>query len=333
MAETKRSSWYSADFEEGLFPVAQPYKTSYECRVTRGYETMRQRRIVMAGLARNLEHVLPWTIARIERLGRLFRDYRVVVYENDSVDNTKGMLAAWASRDERVTAVLETHDDPVHRAARCLSRAARMAHYRRQCQQTIIERFGEFDEVILIDMDLHGGWSYDGIGNTFGHANWDFVGANGVIYRREGFQPNKLLQYDAWAYRTDAAFSALTTRQVNGIVFQRGEPMLPVFSCFGGLGIYRMSAYKSGVYTGDDVEHVTFHRSLVQQGFNRLFLNPSQVVLYGRKHRSWDRLFAGLMKVEQWIPGRTPVEWQFPKQRPPYEGKATTGGYSRSRAA
>jgi hypothetical protein len=42
-----------------------------------------------------------------------------------------------------------------------------------------------------------------------------------------------------------------------------------------------MQALRSGVrYGGDDCEHVVLHRQLRDRGFDRQFLNPSQIVLY-----------------------------------------------------
>ena len=67
--------------------------------------------------------------------------------------------------------------------------------------------------------------------------------------------------------------------------------MVPVTSCFGGLGIYRTEALLAGCYGARDCEHIDLHRSMREKGFTRTFLNPSQITLYGRKHRSLDPLF------------------------------------------
>jgi hypothetical protein len=188
--------------------------------------------------------------------------------------------------------------------------------------------------VILLDTDLHGGWSYDGVANTYGHIGWDFVGAYGLIFRRVGWAPNRLAHYDAWAYRKDLAFTPLTTKQVNAIHFRRGEPLQAVSSCFGGLGVYTMPAYLAGRYDGWDVEHVTFHRELHRRGFGRTFLNPSQIVLYGRKHRTWDGFVAKLMRVLDGFPGWKPIRWEFPMAASDGPASATSAADpQRSKAA
>ena len=41
-----------------------------------------------------------------------------------------------------------------------------------------------------------------------------------------------------------------------------------------------MKAMKAASYAGGDCEHVVLHRAMRESGFDRLFLNPSQIVLY-----------------------------------------------------
>jgi hypothetical protein len=299
-------------FDETLFPPDEQTRGAYSASVARGYDRMRASRAVIAGLARNVQTILPMTIQRIECLGKLFRDYRAVIYENDSVDGTRPLLHEWSDLNPRVSVVCETRDDPVNLPSRCLSRATRMAYYRAQCHQVISREFARFDFVILVDTDLLGGWSVEGVAHTFGQDGWDFVGANGIIYRRRWLSPNAIAHYDAWAFRLDADFTPMTTKQVNRLLYERGQPLVPVTSCFGGLGIYRMPAYLAGRYDGSDVEHVTFHREMHRRGFDKTYLNPSLIVVYGRKHRSLDPWAAAIIRALDRLPFRTPTVWQFP---------------------
>ena len=230
------------------------------------------------------------TVLRTERLGSLFADYRVVMYENDSSDRTLQLLERWQAENSRVTVLTENLGDPVHPGTTCLRRAERMAHYRRQYWQFISAQLADFDQVIVIDTDLDGGWSCDGIANTYGQAEWDFVGSNGILYKRRMLDVNHTIQYDAWAFRRAHSLTPLSTREVNFMKWQRGEPLVPVRSCFGGLGVYQMPAFLAGKYAGGDCEHIPFHATMRQQGFGNAFLNPSQITLYGRRQRRLDPL-------------------------------------------
>lgn len=284
-------------FPEHAFPPAPAHAEAYYAACRRGYASMADSRVAITGLARNIGRVLPVTIQRIENLGRCFADYRVVVYENDSTDDTRLELARWSRGNRRVHLVTEVLADPVNPTTRCLARAARMARYRRRCQEEVLEQCGSFDAAIVIDFDIQGGFSIDGIASTFGHTDWDFVGANGLICRRDGLRMNALRQYDTWALRFDTDLTPLSTREAAMYVYDRGAPLVPVTCCFGGLGIYAMEAYAAGGYSEDDLEHATFHRSMIAAGHARLYLNPSQLVIYGRRHRFGDAFVAGLLRL------------------------------------
>lgn len=278
-----------ATFPESRFAPAADRQERYARAVAEGYRRMRSGRVVIAGLARNVAWALPQTIARIERLGSLFGAYRVVVYENDSLDPTPALLKQWRRRNFRVTVLSEIRHDMLNRPVRCALRAQRMAYYRNQYHQCVARRYADYDHVIVLDTDLAGGFSYDGIAHTFGQEDWDSVGSYGIVYKRLGLRPNCAIHYDAWAFRADDEFRPLSSRLVNAMHFRRGAPMVPVASCFGGLGVYRMEAFLAGRYGGGDCEHVALHRQMREAGHARIFLNPSQITIYGRKRRKMDR--------------------------------------------
>jgi len=272
----------------GLLQPAPNRQISAGLRVAEGCDRMQRQKAVLCGLARNVAAVLPRTMARMERLGNLFADYRIVIYENDSIDLTAELLALWGERNPRVHVISERRNAPVNPVARCVNRAARMADYRNRCHDFVKEHYADFDAAIVIDTDLDGGWKLHGIADTFGHDDWDFVGSNGIILKRIGATLNVPLQYDAWAFRLNEEMTPLSTAEVNSRWWRVGEPLLPVTSCFGGLGVYRMEAFLSSRYAGWDSEHVPFHFDMRAAGFQRMFLNPSQVTLYGHRMRKSD---------------------------------------------
>ncbi|MBD3672066.1 MAG: glycosyltransferase family 2 protein [Planctomycetaceae bacterium] len=274
-------------FWDELQPIAHWRLDDYQARVSTGYARMKNARVVICGLTRNTSRYLPQTIQRIEALGEQFQDYRVVIYENDSIDNTLSMLTDWERHNPNVTILSEERHDPVNPMMRCPSRGDRMARYRNVYRQYIAEHFSDFDYGIVVDTDLPGGWSLEGIANSFGHSRWDFMASNGII-RKQCFLNQKEFQYDAWAFRQDEDFEPLSTKYVNHLSWNRGEPLVSVTSAFGGLGIYRMPALVECEYRGGDCEHVALHRQMKERGMNRLYLNPSQVVYYGQKYsRVW----------------------------------------------
>jgi hypothetical protein len=299
------------EFPEDAFPPAPELAAAYRQACHRGYAAMAGMRVAITGLARNIGDLLPLTIARIERLASRFANYRVVLYENDSTDATKPLLLRWQNSNPRVIVTMENCADPTNPATRCLARAERMARYRERCQRLVLDRCGDFDATIVLDLDVAGGWSEDGVANSFGQRDWDFIGTNGLIYRREGFNINALRQYDMWALRFDERLTPIPTSQARRHVYRRGESLVPVTSCFGGIGIYRMDAFRQGRYGAADCEHAVFHRHLIKAGFSRLFLNPSQILVYGRRHRFGDKAFAPLLRACHAVAGTSEQPWLF----------------------
>lgn len=285
-------------------------RSQYANYVQLGRKRMATRRVVIAGLARDIGYLARVTCQRIEELGAMFRDYRVVLFENDSRDQTRSILKAWSQKNRRFHLLTENCNDPVHPISRCLKRVERMAYYRNEYRQYTMENLSDFDDVVVVDTDLVGGWSHDGLANSYGHSGYDAVGSYGIIYKRDKLRWNRFVHYDAWAFRHHGDDRPLITREVNEMAWNRGDPMVPVFSCFGGMGVYRMEAFLAGRYAGGDCEHVSFHRTLRDSGFERCFLNPSQICVYGRHHRSMDPALragfrmlhaCGLVHSPQWV--------------------------------
>src|SRR5439155_10282300 len=161
-------------------------------------------------------------------------------------------------------------------------RACHMAFCRSRYQEHVLEHFFDYDYVVVVDTDLRGGFSYEGVADTFGRLNWDFVGSNGILRWLVPTIPPTLTarQYDTWALRHVGDACPGDKYEDDTTVYFRGEPLLPIWSCFGGLGVYTIAAFGAARYEGGDCEHVELHRQMRKAGYGRLFLNPSQIVLY-----------------------------------------------------
>lgn len=271
----------SASFPEPLFPPLARTAPRYHRTVDRGRQRARESRAVIVGLARSLGTVLAQTVARIEQTGRLFRDYRVFVFENDSTDETPARLRRWAVRNRRVTVICEQLGLPHWPAVRNRARSAALARHRNRLLDEVEGRYASWDYLIVVDTDLAGGWSDLGIAHSLGLDDWDVVGANSLDYHDFGRGP-QLYYVDTWAFRPVGSWRELTAQEEEVLRFsirRRGSPPIEVWSCFGGCGIYKMRSVLGRRYAGGDVEHVTLHRQIVAGG-GHLCLNPSLITLY-----------------------------------------------------
>jgi hypothetical protein len=286
LTDRRRAPWFSGSFEdafaleenlvdfpEDAFACEASDHDAYLHQVERGRDRMRASSVVVCGPCLDVRHLLPQLTARIERLGGMFRDYRVVFVEGGSVDATREFLDDWQASNPRI----EVWDGPPGSPD-----PGRAARWREYCRERVVAGHADFDLAIIIDADLPGFWSYDGIAHTLGGDGWDFVGSRGLIRGPHDGDQESWVHHDPGAFRPTVG----PTDKQPGIHFasplRRGGQMVPVTSCFGGLGIYRMACLRAGSYGGGHggVEHVAFHDRLRRAGLGRLFLNPSQIVLH-----------------------------------------------------
>jgi uncharacterized membrane protein len=89
---------------------------------------------------------------------------------------------------------------------------------------------------------------------------------------------------------------------------------IPLAWCWLLLGVvagFAVLAFRQGRYGAADCEHAVFHRHLIAAGCSRLFLNPSQILVYGRRHRFGDKAFAPLLRALGTVTGRVSQPWLF----------------------
>jgi len=264
----------SVEFDEDEWFCPAVFRAAYNESIARGRDRMARSRVVICGIARDLGEPLRWNLPRIRRIAEPFRDARFVFYENDSVDDTRERLEAWAREDPRVSVLSERLGAPRWGSVPDPARARDLAACREKVRRHAVREAGDFDFAIVLDPDLCG-FSYDGIAHSLGQDDWDALGANGLAPRW-----GRPIYWDTWAFRALGHPDVHGSLEVSLMVLPRGAPLLPVLSCFGGLALYRMAAFAAAAYGGDECEHVTLHKRMCLAGYPRVFLNPSLIVLY-----------------------------------------------------
>lgn len=263
------------DFDETAFYCND---RAYQQSVLHGYKLARTQNVAILGLARDVAPVLPLTIARIERLGAIFADYRVFIYENDSIDGTDKILRCWSEVNQRVCVIHESLGIPYLKGSSG-ERMRNLARFRNVVRESMLTACRGLGMTICIvaDLDLQGGWSCDGIAHSVGLlGSFDVMASNGLRRRR---RKGPWRQFDSWAFR-EGSWEAISWKEVRHRVPDRGDSLIRLNSAFGGLALYPMHVYQAAEYGGEDCEHVVLHRRLSALGYDRLFLNPSQIVIY-----------------------------------------------------
>lgn len=245
-------------------------------------------RVAILGTARDIGKYIHDTSRYIEAIGSKFKDYRVIISESNSSDDTLSILSGWSNRNNKVHILpLGTLTSP--------SRTVRIATGRNASLKFMEDNYSDYDIMVMMDLDdvsQHGGgpdalaksvltcWDYD---------NWEVMTANQSdiyydIWALRGLSCN----YDCWMIvamarmpREEAIRQFVSKHQVH---IPEGDP-IPVDAAFGGLGVYKMKYVLGSRYVGsqnicgnimDICDNVPFHEQLRAKGA-RIFINTRMI--------------------------------------------------------
>jgi hypothetical protein len=255
-----------------LLPPDEEFAEQYTADVRIGREIAAERTVALVAICRNAMPWLPQTLGLVEETGAMFRSWSAFIFENDSEDETKDVLAAWADGTQRQVSLNVNHRPHLSHTI-ATERTIALAEYRTQCQWWV--RQGEpCDYVIVFDTDAWGGWSVDGVATSIAHME-DDESWYGLASYSWAEHNGHAIHYDAFAARLNH------WRRRDQTWFHHFHPAVGSYpiefnSAFGQLAVYDSDAYLSGTYSGEDCEHVLLHRSIADANPGRRFgLNPS----------------------------------------------------------
>jgi hypothetical protein len=252
--------------------------------------------VVITGLCRNIINVLPQTVARLRKTAELFKEAKILIYENDSDDGTSEALREECDGDSNIILKQDITGHKMYGKTRELARPMYLGKLRQMCNGWIrdINKFFPIDYIIVIDLDLDGGWSYDGILNSFGYDHWSAMTANGFEYKEKKIESEQGVDYleyerlffDTFAYKRYGSWEVVDSQETNRLRFERGEDPFRVYSNFNGVGIYKyedMIDCTFGAHQNPDgtvINEWSFmHNQMIKNGCD-IYLNPSLITLY-----------------------------------------------------
>lgn len=261
--------------------------------------------IVVCSIVRNAEGGLRRNIPVIQEVLSHFKDYKVFVYENDSVDATKLLLQQWTKDDSQVIACMNDTDKSATIPAGktvpgvnpffCHKRIDKMAGIRNHYMEWLDNLDYDPDYVIVVDLDVSR-LNADAILTSFGNGvpEWDAVTAFGYSTSPKMF---KRRYHDSFALTVweDKDVPQTEAMIVNN-AFKYGnlkanDQWVRVASAFGGLSIYRFEAIKGLRYTEPAIdnndsrvevrcEHFSLYRQMIERGFDKIYINPAMKLKY-----------------------------------------------------
>jgi len=263
---------------EDFWPIDPAYASLYADGVKEGRAVAADVSACLVAIARNSLPYLTNTLELVAEVAAGFKRFSAYVYESGSEDGTAEALDAFAAAHKWMTV---EHGPEPGDDSRGFERARteRLAACRNRCHDWVRANAPGTSFTIVLDTDPHGGFSVDGVFNSISRLG---SGAGGMasysVFRHEkaGRGPQKLLQYDAWAARLNwwrDMRNEIGFEWFHFLLPPAGSLPIQMNSAFGGLAVYSTAAYLSGRYSGEDCEHVPFHRSLREAGW-RMYLNP-----------------------------------------------------------
>lgn len=259
------------------------YKSLYSEKVELGKEICKNSKVAVVSLARNCEKNLQKSIDAIGKLES--KEFSFFIYENNSIDRTKKILED--NQSDQISISLNT-DETRYLTNRSRERTMNLAAYRNICLEWVKQNCSNFDYAVVLDLDADDGFSIDGIYNSISWLDKIKKSAGmGSYSLMLKTRSKELLHYDAFAARLQDWEESTPQPSHFEMIFSQYHPDIgscPIsfYSCFGGLGVYKMKSFKEGVYDGSmGCEHVFFHKSMRDKGYE-MYLNPSSLFFAAR---------------------------------------------------
>jgi len=236
--------------------------------------------VIVCGCTKNSAGYIYKHLQLLYDMAPLFETFKMLIYENDSTDNTVEILEHFKQTHPFFDYISENLQTRVKTLA--------LAHGR----NTLLKHIQGFEYMIMVDLDdVIATFKPSQIKYLFEHSEWDALFANclGKYYdiwalriERDKWTPLcpfQVIDYDCWEkanqYRTRQVVSQ------HQISIPVSTPLIPVNSAFGGFGIYKVNKI-NGRYKGFDgrirCEHVEFHKGM------NLFICPKFLVNKQSQH-------------------------------------------------
>jgi len=253
-------------------------------------------------------------------LKNIFHSVDIVIYENDSTDNTVEILKKLED-DKKITLISEENIKSTFKA-----RTEIIAHGRNKLVQYVRSQ-EKYDYMIMVDLDgvlknpitnsIKSAFSYD-------PTKWDVLVGNcldryydiwALRINQRQWTPihnkiwDKCLDYDSWDMYTHRKQEGRDGGRLRLLHIKRYQkniptnfPLIAIESGFNGIGIYKISCIKDCNYEGitkyctcrkynvigrcmiPTPEHVQFHKEIREKNSGRIFICPSLIVNDHKEH-------------------------------------------------
>jgi glycosyltransferase involved in cell wall biosynthesis len=256
------------------------------------------KKVVIVGCTKNSGHYIEERLHKLVEIGKLFTTYNIVLYENDSTDNTVEILTQFKNNNTLFNFISEENVIERIKYKQLHNRVQILEHCRNSLLNHVLKHFLEYDLMIMIDLDnVLEKFNPKTILNAFNYGDdWSALTANcfGKYYDVWALRiSDKIwkqhihgkiwktpLMHDCWSQIANNVHPRICVDAYQQII-PINMPLIQTTSSFGGLGIYKIKdiqhcKYKcyNDMYMFCQCEHVSFHTSI----HGKTFICPSLLV-------------------------------------------------------
>jgi len=269
---------------------------------------LKNKKIFIAGLARDCEKNLPMVIKLVEELRIYFADSYVYIVENDSKDSTKEILQKWQTSNVNVSINSQDYGSlTIPKATKFNSspltsqeRISKMTKYRNIYLDFFKNSLNNFDYILIIDMDICG-FSVQGVIEALINApkDWGAIFANGASSFRFLGKSIFPIFYDTYAFlgtnenlniHVQSAKRRRRLQRLLSIILPR-KKYYQCISSFSGMALYRTEVItpelqyicmknKSQLNHEALCEHIPFNNNIAKNGY-KSYISNKMIVRYG----------------------------------------------------
>jgi len=246
-------------------------------------DEMKKYNVIIAGTVRNVAKYIQKNIDNIDKCGKQFNEYLVIIYENDSNDDTRKILIN--NKKSNYIYLFENDVKEPLRTKRISDGRNKILEKIREINKT---ENNKYQYMIMIDLDDINelGKYVDSIKTCFQYSNWDVLTGNqsDIYYDLWALRKKNDMEHDCWKMIRDNINNDNNPIDVYvNSKYRKYESngLLEVDSAFGGIAIYKLSSIPDNCdYVGkyedgnERCEHVEFNRCIKKSGKN-IYINTN----------------------------------------------------------